>query len=314
MTVDVTHLRRVAVTTPDPEAAASFYEAVWGLHRVAADDGVTYLRGTGDEPYLVAVHAGDHPSMFRYTLGLPSSADVDLAADELGGNPAVRVVRPPAPSTEPGGGYGLVIADPDGREIELVADVAAAGAPTHTAPIMPRKLSHVVLNSPDVDGYASFLFDVLGFRLADEAAHMLFLKCNRDHHTVALARAPHASLNHVAFEVPTVDDVRQGIAHLRDHGYESIWGPGRHAQGKNVFGYFVSPGGQVVEYTADIDQIDDADVAPRFWEPEDYELYDDWADITSLRPTPEARQIMLGEPERYPHPAQAFPEGADRPR
>jgi hypothetical protein len=252
--------------------------------------------------------------MFRYTLGLATSADVDSAADELGGNAAIRVVRPPAPSADPGGGYALVIADPDGREIELVADVAPAGRPTHTAPILPRKLSHIVLNSPDVDGYARFLIDLVGFRLADEAAHMVFLKCNRDHHTVALARAPHASLNHIAFEVPTVDDVRNGIVHLREHGYETIWGPGRHAQGKNVFGYFVNPGGQVVEYTADVEQIDDADVAPRFWQPEDYELYDDWADISSLRPTAATREIMLGEPEQYPHAVQAAREGADRPR
>ena len=91
---------------------------------------------------------------------------------------------------------------------------------------------------------------------------MLFLKCNRDHHTVALARAPHASLNHIAFEVPSVDDVRHGVEHLRTQGYETIWGPGRHAQGKNVFGYFVTPNGQVVEYTADVEQIDDEE-SPR---------------------------------------------------
>jgi catechol 2,3-dioxygenase-like lactoylglutathione lyase family enzyme len=140
------------------------------------------------------------------------------------------------------------------------------------------------------------LIDAFGFRLADEAAHMVFLKCNRDHHTLALTRAPHASLNHIAFEVPSLEDVRRGVDELRQAGFDTIWGPGRHAQGKNVFSYFVAPNGQVVEYTAEIEQIDDADVSPRFWVPEDYELYD-WADPSSLRPTPAAREIMLGAPE-----------------
>jgi catechol 2,3-dioxygenase-like lactoylglutathione lyase family enzyme len=314
MTIDVTHLRRVAVTAPDAEALVRFYEAVWGLHRVAVEDGVTYLRGTGEEHHIVAIHPGERSSMFRYTVGVGSAAAVDAAADELAGNPAIHVVRPPAAITEPGGGYGMVIADPDGREIELPSDVAAAGPAEYTATILPRKLSHVVLNSPHVDAYAALMIDLLGFRLADEAAHMVFLKCNRDHHTVALARAPHASLNHIAFEVPTVEDVRGGIEHLRTLGHETIWGPGRHAQGKNVFGYFVTPNGHVVEYTADVEQIDDADLAPRFWAPEDYEIYDDWADVSSLRPTAEARQIMLGAPERYPHAEIAAVETAKGPR
>ena len=100
--------------------------------------------------------------------------------------------------------------------------------------------------------------------------------------------------------MPSVDDVRHGIEHLRAQGYGTIWGPGRHAQGKNVFGYFVTPNGQVVEYTADVEQIDDEDVAPRVWVPEDYEIYDDWANISSLRPTAEARE-SCSAPEHYPH-------------
>jgi catechol-2,3-dioxygenase len=313
MRIAATHLRRVAVTTPDPDALATFYENVWGLRRVAVQLGVSYLRGTGDEHHVLAIHPGEHSSLFRYTLGLGSAREVDAAGNQLAGHPSVRLVRPPGPISEPGGGYGLVIADPDGREIELASEVATAGVPHYTSAILPSKLSHVVLNSPDVDTHTTFLIEVLGFRLADEAAHMVFLKCNRDHHTVALARAPHASLNHIAFEVPTVDDVRHGIEHMRTHGYETIWGPGRHAQGKNVFGYFVTPNGQVVEYTADVQQIDDEDVAPRFWVPEDYEIFDDWADIASLRPTPEARAIMLGSPERYPHTAASTTQSMEGP-
>ena len=164
-------------------------------------------------------------------------------------------------------------------------------------PIRPTKVSHVVLNSPNADAYLRLLIEALGFKVADETEHMVFCKCNLDHHSVAIARAPHASLNHVAFEVPTVTDVLAGIEHMRAHGFETIWGPGRHPQGMNAFGYFLAPNGQVVEYTAEVEQIPDDRLAPRFWVPADYEVYDDWADASSLRPTPETRTLMRGVPE-----------------
>lgn len=299
----VTHLCRVAVTAPEPEELADFYEDVWGLRTVARVSGSIYLRGTGDEHHIVAIRHGEQSSISGYRLGLRSAEDVDDAAAELAANAEVLVVREPRPIDEPGGGYGMAIVDPDGREIELVAEVEPAGTADYAAVILPRKLSHIVLNSPDVDAYVAFMVGALGFRIADEAAHMVFLKCNLDHHSVAVARAPHPSLNHLAFEVPTSDDVRRGVEHMRTRGFDAIWGPGRHAQGKNVFGYFITPNDQVVEYTSDVEQIEDADLVPRFWAPEDYELYDDWADISSLRPTPEARRVMLGVPERAPHDA-----------
>ena len=86
----------------------------------------------------------------------------------------------------------------------------------------PTKVSHVVLNSPNADAYLRLLIEALGFRVADETEHMVFCKCNLDHHSVAIARSPHASLNHVAFEVPTATDVLAGIREyarprFRDH-------------------------------------------------------------------------------------------------
>jgi hypothetical protein len=208
------------------------------------------------------------------------------------------MVRSPSDLDQPGGGYGLTIADVDGRTIELSADVETAPAAAYDAPIRPTKISHVVINSPQADAYGELLTDVLGFALSDELPHMLFFRCNTDHHSLAIARAPHASLNHIAFEVPTTDDVLAGIDQLNEHEYETIWGPGRHGPGNNVFAYFVAPNAQVIEYTAEVEQIDlDDPPAPRVWKPEDTKLVDDWADPASLRPTAEARDAMLGQPE-----------------
>ena len=300
----ITHLRGVELTDAAPEDAAGFYEQIWGLRRVPVDDESVYLRGTGSEHHILTIHPGTQTTVRGYRLGVADRAAVDRAAGELGTRPDTRIVAGPGPLDGPGGGYGLRIADPDGREIELSAGVAQAGEPAAASggpPIRPTKVSHVVLNSPNADAYLRLLIEALGFRVADETEHMVFLKCNLDHHSVAIARAPHASLNHVAYEVPTVEDVLAGIEHMAVHGFETLWGPGRHPQGMNAFGYFLAPNGQVVEYTAEVEQIPDDELAPRFWVPEDYEVYDDWADASSLRPTPETRTLMRGVPEPAPH-------------
>jgi len=53
------------------------------------------------------------------------------------------------------------------------------------------------------------------------------------------------------------DAVLRGMGRLKDAGYPSVWGPGRHGPGNNVFAYFVSPFGACVEYTAEIQRVDD---------------------------------------------------------
>ena len=52
--------------------------------------------------------------------------------------------------------------------------------------------------------------------------------------------------------------IAAGIKGLRDAGYGIEWGPGRHGPGDNAFNYFVGPFDVVIEYTAEVQQIDDS--------------------------------------------------------
>ena len=86
---------------------------------------------------------------------------------------------------------------------------------------------------------------------------MAFLNCNRDHHSIALGDADNDALNHIAFLMPDVESVMRGGGRMKDAGFAIEWGPGRHGPGNNAFNYFVGPFGEVIEYTADVQQIDD---------------------------------------------------------
>ena len=45
---------------------------------------------------------------------------------------------------------------------------------------------------------------------------------------------------------------------MKDNGWPIEWGVGRHGPGNNVLAYFVGPHDVPIEYTAEVDQVDDS--------------------------------------------------------
>jgi catechol 2,3-dioxygenase len=120
------------------------------------------------------------------------------------------------------------------------------------------KLSHVVLNSATLEEQTGFFMDLLGFRLSDTTDMMEFVRCSADHHSIAVARGEGPSLNHMAYEMANMDGLMRGAGRLKTSGFNSEWGVGRHGPGDNVFTYFVEPNGFVVEYTTEVQQVDES--------------------------------------------------------
>jgi catechol 2,3-dioxygenase-like lactoylglutathione lyase family enzyme len=195
----------------------------------------------------------------------------------------------------PGGGVGFYLIDPHNRRLRITADVAEnADAKPHFA--MPTKVSHVVLNSPDLHATEAFYSEMLGFRLSDYYVdRMSFMRCSQDHHSIGLMQNVHSSVNHVAFEMPDMDSYMRGIGRLKQNAQVPSWGPGRHGPGNNPFAYFVSPSGFVIEYTCELDQIDEAAHKAKEWTWGDAETGDRW--MTAGPATPAMRAIMLGRPD-----------------
>jgi catechol 2,3-dioxygenase-like lactoylglutathione lyase family enzyme len=295
MSLKITHLRHIALKTPDPAALADFYQAKWGLKIIAEESGRFYLRGAGPESFILALEPAGRRGISRLAFGLENRAAVDQAARELAAQ-GVPIYRQPAPLETPGGGYGFQLIDPEGRCLELSAGVAPAD-PTDTweAPVRPNKIRHVVLNTADFEGIIKFFTDKLGFRVSDwSERQMVFLRVNTDHHSISFNRAPHASLNHVAYELPDMNEVMRGIGTLKRYGVNPMWGPGRHGPGNNVFCYFQDSAGYVCEYTAEVQKIDEATPQPEVWQRVP-EKMDRWG--ISGPPSPEARAAMAGEPD-----------------
>jgi catechol 2,3-dioxygenase-like lactoylglutathione lyase family enzyme len=292
--MNVTHLRYVAIATPNFERSRAFFTAAWGLRdRGAIHDGTAFLQTQLAEPFQLALMAGPERRVVRIAFGLPSRHDVDAAASALD-RAGVPTIAMPHRLATPGGGYGFQFLDPDNRCVELSADVEAGEA--GPAGPVPQKLAHIVLNTPDIDRATAFYRDVLGFKISDWSEHqMSFLRCNPEHHSIAFNAAPHASYNHTSWTMGSIDELFRAQGRVRGFGTPLMWGTGRHGPGSQVFNYYIEPSGYVVELIADGIAIDDdAQWQPQVWERKP-EFMDLWG--TSGPPGPEIRAAMAGVPD-----------------
>jgi catechol 2,3-dioxygenase-like lactoylglutathione lyase family enzyme len=146
----VTHLRYVGMAVPDFDQAVSFYGGAWGLTEVASDKGVKFFAAEGSaEPYIYRVRHTDEGQrrLDLIAFGAESAEAVDRLATDLS-SAGVPLVAEPSKLDTPGGGYGLRFFDPDGRVVEVSADVtprAHRGVAEREA--IPVGLSHIVVNS-----------------------------------------------------------------------------------------------------------------------------------------------------------------------
>jgi catechol 2,3-dioxygenase len=263
----VSGLRSVELGVTHLDRAAAFYRYVWGLEPVVSENGTIHLRGNGPEHHVVTLRERPKAGLLGVHFAAESRAAVDALHDQA---KAFGATVDPAPAELPGsagGGYGFSFRSPEGHLLNISSDVAQ-----HRNIVSdrskPLKLSHVVLNSAAIEQQTNFFVDLLGFRLSDSTDMMDFVRCCADHHSIALARGEGPSLNHMAYEMSNIDGLMRGAGRLKGSGFNVEWGVGRHGPGDNVFSYFVEPNGFVVEYTTEIQQIDEA-----FYEPHDAEYW-----------------------------------------
>jgi catechol 2,3-dioxygenase-like lactoylglutathione lyase family enzyme len=132
-------------------------------------------------------------------------------------------------------------------------------------PFRIAKLGHVVLNVSDLKRSVAFYTGLLGFAVSDVypdemmPGGMVFMRCNADHHGVALVgslpdESASRELNHLAFEVATLDEVVRARDHLRAHGV-TIDFEGRRRAGCQIAVEFRDPDGHRLEIYWGVDQV-----------------------------------------------------------
>ena len=132
-------------------------------------------------------------------------------------------------------------------------------------PFKINKIGHVVLNVADMERAVRFYTEVLGFSVSDVYPEsmvpggMVFMRCNHDHHGVALVgirkgQNPNNELNHLAFEVKSLDEVIRARDHLKKHKVQIDF-EGRRRAGVQIAVEFRDPDNHRLEIFWGVDQV-----------------------------------------------------------
>ncbi|MDE0028038.1 MAG: VOC family protein [Deltaproteobacteria bacterium] len=174
--------------------------------------------------------------------------------------------------------------------------------PPADMPFRIGNMSHAVLVVRDIDASVRFYTQVLGFKVSDVypesmvPGRMVFMRFNEDHHGLGvIGQAEDTSegreLHHLAFEVPTLDDVFRARDHLEKHGVPIDF-HGRRRAGCQVSVEFRDPDGHSLEIFWGLDQVD--------WEGE-ARPPEEWAPRPSLEEAlneaPPGQDTTLADPD-----------------
>ncbi|MGH7825168.1 MAG: VOC family protein [Candidatus Binatia bacterium] len=145
--------------------------------------------------------------------------------------------------------------------------------PPKDMPFRIGKLGHLVLQVSDLERSTAFYTQILGFKVSDVYPEemmpggMVFLRCNTDHHCLALVgaadgQAGNKELHHFAFEVSGLAEVIRARERLRAHNVQIDF-EGRRRAGCQIAVEFRDPDNHSVEIYWGVDQVgSDGSVRP----------------------------------------------------
>ncbi len=284
--VKVTGLHHVVLECADLDASERFF-ADFGLLPSVRTDRALYLRALGPSHHVLQLVRGVPGRLAAVAMSVESELDLRKLAS-LPEAVAIESIGDPA------GGQRVRLAAPGGLVFEAVHGVAELPplpmrAPVssnvtpqisragHTVRLPPApseilRIGHIALQTLQPVELVLWLMRTFGmivsdFQPLDETPGAVpvgsFIRCDRgstptDHHTLAVALGPESGVAHVAFEVADVDEIGRGAAYLRARAHRHAWGIGRHILGSQLFDYWRSPDGVVIEHYCDGDVFDDA--------------------------------------------------------
>lgn len=162
----------------------------------------------------------------------------------------------------------LAFTDPSGVNVELCVGAERTGVryfPSRDAGI--TEFGHFGLHASRPQESLSFWQEALGVRLSDAIGSAALLRLNDIHHKIALFPSSKSGIQHINFQVKSIDDVMRSWYFLQAQGVPIVFGPGRHPTSTAMFVYFQGPDGRVYEYSSGVKLIDDEETyVPRFFE------------------------------------------------
>ncbi|MET4783048.1 VOC family protein [Glaciihabitans sp. UYNi722] len=269
----ITSLGYVSMRARDLDANIRSAVEVLGLNQVESAKGKVFLSAQSNHHEIV------------YSRGETDSVDhIGLVARNAG---ALEEVRENVRRA----GYSIVSEQPIEDAIEQgFAFVGPEGftwqvyiEPTSYSMVKlggfgPDRFGHVNIQAVDTVAMRDFLIRVLGFRVSDQIGQdaAFFMRCNNDHHGVAVFKSTRAAMHHHAWQTQSIADLGRLGDRLARRGSRLAWGPVRHGAGDNIAVYYLEPTGAVIELYTDLERIFDPERQTRLWKEDDLYWINQW--------------------------------------
>jgi catechol-2,3-dioxygenase len=171
---------------------------------------------------------------------------------------------------------GFAFEGPEGFVFEVYRGMREVAGSYAARGVRPNRFGHVNLSPRDPAPMRRLLECVLDFRVSDALAGGWFMRCNADHHGIGVLPG-HGVLHHHAWEVQSLIQLGELADRVHEMGESVLWGPGRHAIGRNIATYFEDTCGVVVEYYTDMVRIyDEASHEPTSWSTDGHKWFSLW--------------------------------------
>ena len=228
-----------------------YYTDIMGATVVETGGDGTHFLSLGLDHHNIALKSAAAPSLG--VTGFQLSPGVELKAFESRlTEHGIRHTR--LTDARPGIPALVEIPEIAGHRLQFYAEMAMPAPGFARTGIVPNRLGHIALMSPEGAKLVKFFTDVLGFHATDWFEDVAtFLTCNYDHHVLNIIAAPVTKMHHIAFEMRGSAHQYQASDALARAELPILWGPSRHTAGHNYASYHYDHEGFLVELYADMD-------------------------------------------------------------
>jgi 2,3-dihydroxy-p-cumate/2,3-dihydroxybenzoate 3,4-dioxygenase len=242
----ITSVCYVRLAVSEPNASARFVSDIFGLQRVAGQDGEIAFRSDGR---FRTVSLGNN-----FADGASVGIEVwnENALEQISERlRALGFTVKQASADECQSRYvqsALLTEDASGNRIDLVVRPTQSGRryfPTRDAGIVAF---HGVGLRTTASARDLAFWKALGAEVSDWVGDIAYLRIDELHHRVALYPSKRNGLLYAAFEVEALDQVMQNSYFMQESQIKIVQGPGREAASRQIFLHVEGPDGLIFSY------------------------------------------------------------------
>src|SRR5690606_24638054 len=171
----------IALNVTQFEASRGFFIGVWGLVPVGeTEERLDFSAAAGSAP-LVSLYRSDRDGLAYIQLKATSREAVDKLHKR-----AVQMGCEVSGLVDDDHGYSFSLTDFEGRTIKVTCPPGKITTVPEQASGLSCRLSHIVLNTRDLQKAADFYVALLDMRVSDWSEDkMVFLRASSEHHCLA---------------------------------------------------------------------------------------------------------------------------------